>query len=186
MGGGSYQTEASSGSVRGSAPMVASEHGCPSSGPSSGSGGADEFSWLCTGGGSYQTEASSGSVGGSAPTVASEHGCPSSGPSSGSGGADGGKIAAESGGGDTESAAGGCESTRARGVDTLVQIVPLGTADIGTADPAETDQKKSEWRRMFFHAEIRVMLRLVAPLWMNRFCLCYLDGERNRHWVVSL
>ena len=57
------------------------------------------------GGGSYQAEISSGSVGGSAQTVASEHGRPGSGPSSGSGGADGGKIAAASGDGDTESAA---------------------------------------------------------------------------------
>ena len=83
-------------------------------------------------------------------TVASKHACPGSGPSSGSGGADGGKIAAASGGGDTESPASGCGSTRARRVGKLVQIVPLGTADIGTADSAETHQKRLECRRMFF------------------------------------
>ena len=37
-----------------------------------------------------------------------------------------------------------------------------------------------------FHAESRVMLRLVVPLWMNRFRLCYQDREWNRHQVVSL
>ena len=37
-----------------------------------------------------------------------------------------------------------------------------------------------------FHAESRVMLQPVAQLWMNRFRLCYQDGERNRHWVVLL
>ena len=31
------------------------------------------------------------------------------------------------------------------------------------------------------HAKSRVMWRLVAPLWMNRFRLCYQDGEQNRH-----
>ena len=59
------------------------------------------------------------------------------------------KIVALSGGGDIESPADGCDSTRARGVGKLVQIVPLGTADIGTADSAETHQKRLEWRRMF-------------------------------------
>ena len=37
-----------------------------------------------------------------------------------------------------------------------------------------------------FHAESRVMLRLVAPLWINRFRLCYQGGRLNRHRVVSL
>ena len=31
-----------------------------------------------------------------------------------------------------------------------------------------------------FHAENQVILQPVAPLWMNRFCLCYQDGERNQ------
>ena len=34
------------------------------------------------------------------------------------------------------------------------QIVPLRTADIGTADSAETSQKRSEWRRMFFMGKV--------------------------------
>ena len=34
-------------------------------------------------------------------------------------------------------------------VEKLGQIAPLRTADIGTADSAETNQKRSEWRRMF-------------------------------------
>ena len=46
----------------------------------------------------------------------------------------------------TQSPAGGCEFTRARGV----QIVPLRTTDIGTTDSADTSQKGSGWRRMFF------------------------------------
>ena len=37
-----------------------------------------------------------------------------------------------------------------------------------------------------FHVESRVMMRLVAPLWMNRFRLCYQAGGLNRHRVVSL
>ena len=91
--GGSYETEASSGSVGGSAQTVSSEQGCPSSGPSSGSGGADggKFPTGSGGrnsespaGGISETEASSGSVGGCARTVASEQGCPGSGSSSGS------------------------------------------------------------------------------------------------------
>ena len=52
-----------------------------------------------------------------------------------------------SGGGDTESPAGGCEFTRARGV----RIVPLGTTDIGTTDSADTSQKGSGWRRERAH-----------------------------------
>ena len=46
--------------------------------------------------------------------------------------------------------AGARESTRARGVGKLAQIVPLGTADIGTADSAETHQAGLEWHRMLF------------------------------------
>ena len=80
--------------------------------------------------------------------IAGRHGCPGSGPSSGSGGPDGGKVAAASGGGDTESPAG------ARGVGKLAQIVPLGTADIGTADSAETRQAGLEWHRMFFMRKV--------------------------------
>ena len=86
----------------------------------------------------------------SAQTIAGEHSCPGSGPSSGSGGADGGKIAAASGDGDTQSPARARESTRTRGVGKLVPIVPLGTADIGTADSAGTHQTGLKWRRMFF------------------------------------
>ena len=37
-----------------------------------------------------------------------------------------------------------------------------------------------------FHAESRVMLRLVDQLWMNHFRLCYQGGGLNRHRVVSL
>ena len=69
---------------QGSAQTADSKHGCPGSGPSSGSGGAD---------GGRDTEsrtgAYSGSVGGSAQMVAIERGCPGSGSSSGSAGADG-------------------------------------------------------------------------------------------------
>ena len=86
--------------------------------------------------------------------IAGGHGCPGSGPSSGSGGSDGGKIAAASGGGDTESPAGARDSTRARGVGTFAQIVPLGAADIGTADSAETHQAGLEWHRMFFMRKV--------------------------------
>ena len=84
--------------------------------------------------------------------VTSEHGYPGSGLSSGSGGSDGGQIAAVTGGG--ESPAGGCESTQARGVGKLGQIVPLGTADIGTADSAETNQKRLKWHRMFLMQKV--------------------------------
>ena len=87
-------------------------------------------------------------------TIAGEHGCPGSGPSTGSRDADGGKIAAASGGGDTESPDGARESTQARGVGKLVHIVPLGTADIGTADSAETHQTGLEWHRMFFMRKV--------------------------------
>ena len=73
-------------------------------------------------------------------------GCPASGPSSGSAGSDGEYIAAASSGGDTESPAGGCEFTRARGV----RIVPLRTTDIGTTDSSDASRKESGWRRMFF------------------------------------
>ena len=37
-----------------------------------------------------------------------------------------------------------------------------------------------------FHVESRVILQPVAPFWMNRFHLCYQDGERNRQRVVLL
>ena len=109
--------------------MVHSEHGCPGSGPSSGSGGADGGRVTTASGGGdtlSRTAAYSGSSGGSVQTVAIKWGCPGSGPSSGS-------AAAASSGGDTESPAGGCEFTRARGV----RIVPLGTTDIGTTDSAD-------------------------------------------------
>ena len=52
----------------------------------------------------------------------------------------------ETGGGETESPA--------RGVGKLAQIVPLGTADIGTADSAETHQAGLEWHRMFFMRKV--------------------------------
>ena len=58
---------------------------------------------------------------------------PGSSPSSGSVGSDGEYIAVVSSGGDTESPAGGCGFTRARGV----RIVPLRTTDIGTTDSAD-------------------------------------------------
>ena len=108
--------------------------------------------------------------------IAGGYGCPSSGPSSGSGGSDGGKVAAASGGGDTESPAGAREFARARGVGKLAQIVPLGTADIGTADSVEGSGGIG-MASYVFHAERRVMVRLVAPLWMNRsqFC-CGVEG----------
>ena len=83
---------------------------------------------------------------------------------------------------ETESPAGGCEFTRAR----AVRIVPLRTTATGTTDSADTSQKESGWHWMFFHAENRVILQPAAPLWMNRFRLCYQDGECNRHRVVLL
>ena len=55
---------------------------------------------------------------------------------------------------ETESPAGARESTRACGIGKLVQIVPFGTADIGTADSAETHQTGLEWRRMFFMRKV--------------------------------
>ena len=57
-------------------------------------------------------------------------------------------------GGDTESPAGARESTRARGVGKFAQIIPLGAADIGTADSAETHQAGLEWHCMFFMRKV--------------------------------
>ena len=85
---------------------------------------------------------------------------------------------------ETESPAGACESTRARGVGKLAQIVPLGTADIETAD--RDPSGGIGMASYVFHAESRVIVRLVAPLWMNRFRLCCRGGGLKRHQVVSL
>ena len=115
------------------------------------------------------------------------YGCPGSSPSSSSGGSDGGKIAAASGGGDTESPAGARESIRARGVGKLAQIVPLGTADIWTTDLAGRDPSGGIGMASYvFHAESLVIVRLVAPLWMNHSRLCCRGGGLKRHRVVSL
>ena len=101
------------------------------------------------GGGSHQAEVCSGSGGGSAQTIAGEHGYPGSGSSSSSGSSNGGKVAATSGSRDTDSPACARDSTRACGIRKFAHIVPLGTADIGTAASAETHQAGLEWHCVF-------------------------------------
>ena len=105
-----------------------------------------------------------------------ENGSPDSGPSSGSGGSDGGKVTAASGGGEPETSAGACESGQACGVGEVAPIVPLGAADFGTTVSAETRQAGVGMIWCVFHAERRVMVRIIAPPWMSRFRLCCRDG----------
>ena len=79
---------------------------------------------------------SCGSVGGSARTVTSEQDCPVPVPASVQGG--------------RRCSVWWRGHTRTRGV----QIVPLRTTVIGTTDSADTSQKGSEWRRMFFMRKV--------------------------------
>ena len=89
----------------------------------------------------------------SPPTIANGHGFPGSGPSSGSGGSNGGEVAAAFGGRDTDSPACSSDSTRACGIGTFAQIVPLGAADIGAAASAGSHPTGLEWHCVFFMRE---------------------------------
>ena len=93
-------------------------------------------------------------------------GSPGSGPSSGSGSCDGGKVVAASG------------ETQIRQPTPVV-----------TPEPAELEtllrSLLSGQRASVQHAGRRVIVQLVAPLWMSHFRLCYRGGGPRRHRMVS-
>ena len=98
-------------------------------------------------------------------------------------GSDGGKIAAAPGG-----------ETQSRQPAPVIppELVGLGNLLRSYLSGQQTSGQQTRQRRhwngivCFFHAESRVIVRLVAPLWMSRFCSCCRGGGLRRHRVVSL